>query len=1119
MIPKILMFAPMEKAVSEGSRPTTTSFAQSRSTRVKESRFVQLEQATKKLLRSSIRKKDRTVHNALAAIQFVSIGVLVPQDHQSGATLATFDSTVEDLPALPPVISPYPAAPSPVQPHSNKYLAPLASITLQSTSTPTSEATAAPVLPAATSGDRMKIFLQNVTASSRKAPLSPPGVRLEPTMQLAYCNQLLRTHLSPSLAVASIIAGLDPSQKVSVETVLQDKEGQVKVRELAIKVVEDFVSDGLKSSKKIAEVVLLGSYLDQEYYRRLLNCFIAEFEAAKLLDIDLLQGMVQLVQCAGADDLQPNNLVRILAILRIRLQDTHQQTTTHTFYLTLALSCLLDVMVDGKVQDVKRVVDHEPLAALLGQMMESADTCLKHQAAYALQGLLHVPNDETRRQVVLRHAGNIAMGLLGVASVCNLDLGGLSEGAGKSRDAAVSALEIGGKVVGGVQSIYDSGQGIATSIKGGIFSGGRLLWYTALREAREHIHNGRLSDFNRFVFEAPCRREAEFQWGVCQLLGEIAVDLQWEATIRQHSVDFLAELYRNNAIQSANNDISQWILSILRQIVVLQEAAASGHAQLLLQGLEKEGGIDKQALYRVAMDGPANICLLRTHSPTPPSSPLLVRVQASPDVENAIFRLRFQRLKEQENALYVPVQAKPTLQSSDDTLFPLMENILDFLAGSGQVILLLGDSGGGKTTFNLQLERTLWKAYKRGGVIPLHINLPAIDNPQHNMIAKQLQQLNFSDVQIQELKEHRQFIIICDGYDESQLKQNIYANNLLNQPGQWTAKMIISCRSQYLGSDYRARFQPTGDRYQQSTTNLFQEAVIASFSRSQIEQYVEQFVRKMPSQATDTTQLSWTVKEYMDKLNKIPKMIELVSNPFLLTLALRALPRVVLSEEKLSGIRLTRIGLYDNFIEQWLKTNKLRLEASALSKKARSTLDEILEADFIRVGIDYQKDLAAAIFEHQGGNPVVQYIHHYESQSWKALFFSPDTKITMLRESSPLTRSGNHYRFLHRSILEYLYSRVMSDYFESSQLSALGGSGATESVESFLDHPLNQRSIVGEPSILQFLAERAELDLSFKSRLLAAIEESKVNAKAGQAAANAISILVRAGVRFNGADL
>ncbi|KAF8931792.1 hypothetical protein BGZ47_011689 [Haplosporangium gracile] len=48
--------------------------------------------------------------------------------------------------------------------------------------------------------------------------------------------------------------------------------------------------------------------------------------------------------------------------------------------------------------------------------------------------------------------------------------------------------------------------------------------------------------------------------------------------------------------------------------------------------------------------------------------------------------------------------AKSNLQSSDDTLFPLMDKVKDFLAGDCQVMLILGDSGAGKSTFNRHLD-------------------------------------------------------------------------------------------------------------------------------------------------------------------------------------------------------------------------------------------------------------------------------------------------------------------------------------------------------------------------------------------------------------------------------
>ncbi|KAF9147678.1 hypothetical protein BG015_010644 [Linnemannia schmuckeri] len=461
--------------------------------------------------------------------------------------------------------------------------------------------------------------------------------------------------------------------------------------------------------------------------------------------------------------------------------------------------------------------------------------------------------------------------------------------------------------------------------------------------------------------------------------------------------------------------------------------------------------------------------------PGPLFSPLLIRVQVIPDVEHELHRLRAQRMKERENFLYIPPQARPTLQSCEDTLFPLMEKAQEFLAGPWQVLLLLGDSGAGKSTFNLQLEHTLWKEYKKGGPIPLYINFPAIDNPYKNMIDKQLQQLHlFSDSQIQELRQSRELIVICDGYDESQLKKNLYTTNQFNKPGQWKVKLVISCRTQYLGSDYRSQFQPTVDRYAKAAPNLFQEAVIAPFSRRQIAEYVKQYVQRKSSHVDASEHPEWDAYDYLIRLVEIPNLIDLVSNPFLLTLALRALPRVACSEKDLSVTGLTRIGLYDSFTEEWLENSKRRLEDGTLSLEAQSTFDILRDEGFVPLGVSFQKDLAAAIFQHQNGAAV--------------------------------------FRFLHRSILEYLYPRVIFDPFDPD-------SATSQSSKSFVGHSLNQRSIVKEPSILRFLADRAVMDNAFKAQLFAIIEDSKSDVLVSQAAANAISILIRAGVRFNGADL
>ncbi|KAG0069984.1 hypothetical protein BGZ89_001715, partial [Linnemannia elongata] len=64
---------------------------------------------------------------------------------------------------------------------------------------------------------------------------------------------------------------------------------------------------------------------------------------------------------------------------------------------------------------------------------------------------------------------------------------------------------------------------------------------------------------------------------------------------------------------------------------------------------------------------------------------------------------------------------------------------------------------------------------------------------------------SFLEDHIRELRLHRQFMLICDGYDESQLRLNLHTTNLFNRSGQWDVKLLITCRTQYLGPDYRDR--------------------------------------------------------------------------------------------------------------------------------------------------------------------------------------------------------------------------------------------------------------------------------------------------------------------------
>ncbi|CAO3565216.1 unnamed protein product [Mortierella alpina] len=929
-------------------------------------------------------------------------------------------------------------------------------------------------------------FLENVSRTITGITLPSLDARIERTSQLALCITLLLKNRASSLQSKSLETASDITTKTlwsaspegAEQEWVQAIEGhpikQEHLRWLASRIVEEFIKHAVKDPIAVSEVVLLGSVLDQAHYRKLLNCFIEELSKAVLLDVDLLQGLVQLVQCSSPTYLDADDIVKILSILRVRLIQTHHQSSEHLFHLTLAVARLLDVMAEPahQVKDLSRVEEREPLAKVLAGLQGSSDPYLMYQALYAFQALQYVPDNESNLKAVLRYALGATESVIKVSGVIQLNFEGLFEGLKQMQKAVEETYEIAKSTYEGVTSLLNNGRGLFDSLKKGVVSGHKHPWYPAILTATALCRAGQLKDFSTLVREVPCRRDPRFQWGVSQLLGEIAMDQEWVLGLREQAVTFLGDLYLRDADWGQDDSVKSWMLTILRKISEVPDPTVKEAALTFLQASTNDGST------AVAHPYP-----LRSHLPIPDSSPLLAIVQEIPIVEYDLDKLRSRRLDEYKQTVYIPPQAKATLQAPDEEAVSLMQRVEEFLKSDGQVFLILGDSGAGKSTFNRYLEHELWTAYKPGGPIPLFINLPAVASRHDDIIGAQLRIYKFPEAKTKELKENRKMILICDGYDETQLKINLHYENMFNQKGQADTKMIISCRSTYLGG----------------TT-----ATSSNLKRFVRDPEVHKLIGDSPI---------WDTENYMEKLRSIPNLMELVKNPFLLSLALSALPGVVKDGADITMIKVTRLTLYNSFVDRWLEISKKRLRTIKLSlADAESARQELLDDDFVKIVLDFLRNLAAAIFKEQDGNPVVQYTHRSDKTTWKVKYFGQKPDIVLLREASPLSRAGAQYRFLHRSLLEYFYSRHI--YETSETIDALSNVS-----EGLAKHPLSQKDLVKEPSIIQFLAEHAQHNHDFRQHLHQIVERSKKGDLASQAAANAITVLVRASVSFNGADL
>ncbi|KAG0295072.1 hypothetical protein BGZ98_001522, partial [Dissophora globulifera] len=642
------------------------------------------------------------------------------------------------------------------------------------------------------------------------------------------------------------------------------------------------------------------------------------------------------------------------------------------------------------------------------------------------------------------------------------------------------------------------------------------------------LRKGELTKVKAMVCNAPCRSELAFQWGVCQRLGSLAADSTWDTDSQEGAVAFLSEIYQNDAVWGQETIIKQYILDILMQL-----ASTSGSIKQAADSLLREFANDldegKQAFYYASRkEGPSSY-LLKAALPPSSSSPLLDRVQMKIAVEADLRNLACNRLEELGDTLYIALEAKAYRQAADDDLFDLTTKAKEFLDSDKKVLLIWGDSGAGKSTFNRKLEKELWINYnnckdrvlRKAKKIPVFVSLAAIDKPESDLIGRQLRKAHFSDAQIQELKANRDFVLICDGYDEYQQGSNLYIINRLNQPGQWKAQMVISCRSEYLSNEYRYIFRPE-DRDGQKGEALLQEAVIAPFSKERIQAYIEQYVAKMAPQ--------WEAKDYLRVFEQNLDLQKMVTNPFLLMLSLKVLPNMTNFGP---SVKITRVILYDEFVEQWVEEGRERLLERELVGDEKKAFDTLSDDSFLQNAIQFVKDLAVAVFKNQDGNPIIEYSPDQGNDTWKVNVFGLDDDKKLLREACPLRRDGNLHQFIHQSVLEYGIARAIfepqqrAEFGTEEQYNSVawtergkhqGVSVATMSAPND-NSPLLWRSFVDKPAVLQFLAERVLQEPVFEQQLYDFIEYSKTDEKWCTAAANAITILVRARVRFNGEDL
>ncbi|KAF9096644.1 hypothetical protein BGX29_008481, partial [Mortierella sp. GBA35] len=163
----------------------------------------------------------------------------------------------------------------------------------------------------------------------------------------------------------------------------------------------------------------------------------------------------------------------------------------------------------------------------------------------------------------------------------------------------------------------------------------------------------------------------------------------------------------SNAQKETNNDVQQGLrTSIEHTLPRVDRTAFDGF--LSLSNADDQALCAEAGMIIVEKEEPMHAKRPLDQEGSSIGNPTPKRKHQMEDVEDNILQLKAQKLQEYQQPVYIPPQSKANLQARDDDLLPLMERVGLFLESNRELMLILGDSGAGKSTFNRHLEQQLW---------------------------------------------------------------------------------------------------------------------------------------------------------------------------------------------------------------------------------------------------------------------------------------------------------------------------------------------------------------------------------------------------------------------------
>ena len=363
-----------------------------------------------------------------------------------------------------------------------------------------------------------------------------------------------------------------------------------------------------------------------------------------------------------------------------------------------------------------------------------------------------------------------------------------------------------------------------------------------------------------------------------------------------------------------------------------------------------------------------------------------------------------QRFRTEHPGGELDLDGRPVVQED------VLDRVLGWLGEDGaRFVTVLGDFGRGKTFLVRQLMRALPE--RVGGLEPLLLELRALEKGPdlYDLVGQRLRRLdvdNVTDGKVRHLVSRGRVALLLDGFDELVQRTSYdtaaaYLGTLL-AAATGEAKIVVTSRSQHFGNDSAVRGQLLGSAAGRDASRI---VALEDFADAQI----QRFLRDIYSGDAERADRRFR------RLADINDLLGLSRNPRMLGF-IAALPDDRLDAAQRSRDRIGAADLYREILDLWL-TGEVDRQTYALGRRVLGKDDRLAAC----------RTLALRLWtaSGSGGDDAVG-VDELTTTTVEALTDLETLGLTgeqaahTIGSGSLLTRTGNGFGFVHRSVLEWL---------------------------------------------------------------------------------------------------